>query len=84
MAARNETQQEDAPKAAREAVKAADVPEDAEAYPVEWLIEAHAYIGFKPEEIAGALSTQSKKNLTIEETRAAVQAWLDAPVKTEA
>jgi hypothetical protein len=84
MAARDDKQQEEAPKAAREAAKAVEVSEDEETYPVEWLLEAAAYIGYKPADIAGALSAQSKKNLTIEETRAIVKAWLGAPVKTEA
>lgn len=79
MATRDE-EKPDAPKAAREAAKEADPPKDAETYSVEWLIDSPA-VGYAPHEIAGALSAVSKKNLTIEETQAAVKAWLSAPVK---
>jgi Holliday junction resolvasome RuvABC DNA-binding subunit len=47
----------------------------------EWLIGAPNAVGYKPDDIAGALSAVSKKNLTIEETQDAVKAWLRAPVK---
>lgn len=74
-------QQDQAPAtAAREAQRAVDPPEDAEKFDHEWLINAPA-VGFPPHEIAGALSAISKHKLTIEETRAAVEAWLTSVPK---
>jgi Holliday junction resolvasome RuvABC DNA-binding subunit len=79
---KNAGQEEKAPaQAAVEAVKEAEVAEDAETYSHEWLIGAPNAVGYKPDDIAGALSAVSKKNLTIEETQDAVKAWLRAPVK---
>lgn len=80
MASRTDEKPE-AAKAAREAVQSADVPEDAETFSVEFLIEAAGSFGYQPHEVAGALSAQSKKNLTIDEAKAATRAWLAAPVK---
>lgn len=82
MAKTNE-EEKPAPSAAREAAKATDPDPDAETFDHEWLISAAGGIGFKPEEVAGALSAVSKKNLTIEEAQAAVEAWLSSPVKTD-
>lgn len=81
--AKTDEDEKPAAAAAREAAKAADPPEDAETFDHEWLISAGPGLGFKPEEVAGALSGVSKKNLTIDEAKAAVKAWLKAPVKTE-
>lgn len=82
MATRDEEKVE-APKAAREAVKDTEPSEDAEVFPVEFLIEAGGSFGCRPADVAGALSAQSKKNLTIEEAKAATNAWLKAPVTTD-
>lgn len=79
--AKKDDDQQDAPKAAREAVKDSDTAAEDETYSIDWLVSASAAIGYKPEEIEGALSASPKKNLTIEETKAAVKAWLNAPVK---
>jgi hypothetical protein len=86
MATKKSEQEENEPVAAEaavEAVKEADPPEDAEAFDHEFLIEAAPSYGFKPHEAAGALSAISKKNLTIEEAKAAVGKWLKAPVSTD-
>jgi hypothetical protein len=81
---KREQEEKEAPQAAREAVKETEPVEEAETYSIEWLVGAAPSYGQKPEDVAGALSAQSRKNLTIEEAEAATKAWLEAPVKTEA
>lgn len=70
-------------QAARAAAKdaGAETDEGAETYPHEWLIEASGVVGYRPHEIAGALSAISKKHLTIEEARAATKEWLVTPIQ---
>lgn len=68
----------------KEAVKAADPPEDAEAFPVERLIsEAGAFLNQPPYVVAGALHGVDRKNLTLDEAQAAVDAWLQQPDSTQ-
>lgn len=70
-------------KAAAEAAREADPAADAPVYTVERLTgpDAYALTGSEGHIVAGALHGVSKKNLTIEEAKAAVKAWLKAPVK---
>lgn len=70
-------------KVAAAAVREADPADDSPVYPVERLTgpDAYALTGHEGHIVAGALSSVSKKNLTIDEAKAAVKAWLKAPVK---
>jgi hypothetical protein len=72
-------------KAARDAQREAarEVDEDAQTFPVERLLGPDAYTltGYEGHIVAGALVGVSKKNLTIDEVKAACAAWLDSPVK---
>lgn len=71
-------------KAAAEAVKDTDPPEDAETYPVERLTsDMAATLGYQPHEVAGALHGVNRKHLTLEEAKAAVKKWLESPVKED-
>lgn len=83
---------EDPAKVARDAAKAAaaeqkeqgESSEGAEAFPVERLIsEGKDLLGHDGFIVAGALHGISKKNLTLDEAKAAVDAWLAAPVAQE-
>ena len=70
-------------KAAAEAVREADPAPDAVEFPVERLTgeEAYALTGFEPHVLAGALAGVTRKNLTIDEAKAAVKAWLSTPAQ---
>lgn len=73
------------PETPKEAVQAAEPAEDALEFPVERLIsEGGPLLGHEPHVVAGALSGVNRKNLTIEEGKAAVSAWLKKPVSQEA
>jgi hypothetical protein len=80
---KDDDQLTEAAPAALEAQREVDPPEDAERFDHSFLIEAAGSFGFKPFEVAGALSAIAKKNLTIDEAQAATEAWLDAPVATD-
>lgn len=70
-------------KVAAEAVREADPADDALTYDIERLTgpDASALTGHEGHVVRGALHGVSKKTLTVEETKAAIQAWLKAPVK---
>jgi hypothetical protein len=70
-------------QAAAEALKSAESSEDAESYPVEYLIENPSLVGQPGFVLAGAVSGTNRKNLTIDEARAACDTWLKAKVKTD-
>lgn len=69
------------PKAAAAAV-AEDLPEEAPVFPQERLIEEADAFGFGQPSwvVAGALHTISKKNLTTDEVKAAIKAFLATEV----
>lgn len=72
-------------KEAKEAAAAVEVTEEDEKFPVERLVRDGAkLVGHPPHVVAGALSGISKKNLTQDEAKAAVKAWLKTPVTKEA
>jgi hypothetical protein len=88
MAAANESRkasekEQEPEKVAAEAVAETEPSEDAPVHSVERLTGPDAYdlTGYEPHIVAGALAGVSKKNLTAEEAKAAVKAWLKAPVK---
>ena len=79
---KKEDEKPEAEAAAKEAVKETEPKEGAEEFPVERLIEEGGLmVGHPPHVVAGALHSTKKKNLTIEEAKAACAAWLKAPVK---
>lgn len=67
-------------KVAAEAVRETEPAKDAPTYSVDRLTgpEATALTGHEGHVVAGALHSVSKKNLTREEAKAAVKAWLKA------
>ena len=85
MAERSKQQKEEelAPdKAAREAVKDADPADAAPTFTVERLqAQSGDFFGEPSHVVAGALSGVNRKELTIEEAKAAIKAWLKSPVK---
>ena len=69
---------------AKQAAKSADAESEEPTIPVERLIEeADAFLGVTPAVAAGALSTEKKKNLTIDEAKDAVEEWLSKPVEVD-
>lgn len=70
-------------KVAAEAVRITEPKADSIEFPVERLTgpDAYALTGYEGHVVAGALHGVGKKNLTIDEAKAAVKAWLSAPVK---
>lgn len=70
-------------KVAADAVKETEPASDARTYEVERLVgrDAYALTGYEGHVVAGALSGVNRKNLTVEEAKAAVAAWLSAPLK---
>jgi hypothetical protein len=71
-------------KAAAEAVKETDPPEESDKFPVDRLAgDMASLVGYAPHEIAGALDGVSRKTLTIEEAKAATAKWLKSPVKED-
>jgi hypothetical protein len=78
-------QKAEEPETPKEAVKATEPAEDAIEFSVERLIsEGGQLIGHEPHVVAGALNSVNRKNLTLEEAEAAVDAWLKKPVSQEA
>lgn len=74
----------DEPETPKEAVKETDPAPEAESIPVERLIaDGGAFLGHESHIVAGALAEVPRKNLTIEEAEAAVDAWLKQPVKED-
>jgi hypothetical protein len=81
---KNKAEQVDPARAAREAAKAVDPAPDAEAFPVARLIEeAPAFLDQPSYVAAGALSAVTKKNLTLDEAKAAIEEWLKTPLGQE-
>lgn len=80
---KDDDQPTEAAPAALEAQREVDPPEEADRFDHAFLIEAAGSFGYKPYEVAGALSAIAKKNLTIDEAAAATKAWLKAPVATD-
>jgi hypothetical protein len=77
-----EDQPEPAAAAREAASEAAEGADDADSHEVERLIdEAPAYLGCSRHVAAGALHGLRKKKITPDEGKAAVKAWLAAPVK---
>lgn len=71
-------------KAAAAAAKEADPPEDAEAFPLERLIQdSDDLLGAPRHVVAGAVSKVRKKELTVEEGKKAVSAYLKAKEDTD-
>ena len=69
-------------KAAREAVKQAEPEESAPTFTVERLVaESADFLGHPAHVVAGALDSVGRKELTLDEAKAAVTAWLKSPVK---
>lgn len=69
-------------QAARKAVR--DTESDGDTFPVERLIsEGHRFLGHPSHVVSGALHGINRKTLTLDEARAAVDAWLAAPVPQE-
>ena len=72
------------PETPKEAVADVEPPADANTYPVERLIsDAGAFLKQPSHVVAGALAGVNRKNLTLEEAEAAVDAWLKQPVKED-
>jgi hypothetical protein len=73
----------DAGKAARAAVQETEPADDAPTFTLDRLTgsDGASLTGYPSHVVAGALAGVTKKKFTIEETKAAVHAWLDAPVK---
>jgi hypothetical protein len=62
----------------------ASAKEEPAAIPVERLIEeADAFLGVSSAVAAGALSTEKKKALTVDDAKEAVDTWLKADVKVD-
>lgn len=76
---------EEQERAEAQAAKAdAEPPEEVLTFDHARLIaDAEKLVGRKASDVAGALHGVEKKNLTIEETQAAVDAWLVTPVNAE-
>lgn len=83
MAEKKTTAKDKDAETPKEAVKAADPPEEAESFSVERLInEAGAFLNQPSHVVAGALHGVDRKNLTLDEAEAAVDAWLKQPDST--
>lgn len=83
--AKSKTKAEDDVETPAEAVKATEPAEDALTFSVDRLIsDGGDLIGHESHVVAGALSGVNRKQMTLEEAEAAVDAWLKTPVSQEA
>lgn len=83
-AEKDDEEQVEPAKAAAEAVKETDPPDDSDKFPVErFTTDMAPLVGYAPHEIAGALDGVSRKTLTVEEVQAATKKWLASPVKED-